>query len=68
MLILPGVVGHSHSTYVWDIAYYALTHGYQPVVINSVITKENGQICDNLRVLDFTRDEAMRSAVDVVHQ
>lgn len=68
MLILPGVTGCSQVNYVKDIAYYALTHGYQPVVINCLVTKDKVQTYDGSRVLDFSDNEVMRSAVDLVHK
>ena len=66
-MILPGVTGCSQANYVKDMVCYALNHGYRPVVVNSLISKDEGSLQGDYRVLDFSDMQVMRSAVDLVH-
>ena len=65
MLILPGVTGCSGANYVKDIVLEAHRSGYQAVVINSLVTKDDDATGD-YRVLDFSDNEIIRSSIDLV--
>lgn len=61
------MTGCSGVNYVKDIVLYAAKNGFHPVVVNSLMARDEDDITD-YRVLDFSDSKVLRASVDLVHQ
>jgi len=64
---VPGVTGCSQAQYVKEMVHGAQTHGYDAVVLNALVTKDDDAKGD-YRVLDFSDSQVLRSSIELIRK
>ena len=64
---MPGVTGCSQAQYVKEMVHGAQTHGYDAVVLNALVTKDDDAKGD-YRVLDFSDSQVLRSSIELIRK